>query len=291
MSIFDVSTTPYEGEDLQRYIKKALAVTHPEGLSQKLMYAAIKRMFGPQLFDTDNIPDQPCLYVANHSLFAMDASVLIPTMLAELGVFLRSMGDKFLWSSATEDFLLELGVLLGHPEVCGAMMESGADLLVFPGGAHESVKSADKRYQLQWKERYGFVKLAARYGYTIMPVAIVGPDEFYNHIIEGEDLPDSVVGGILKRAGVLTENTRTDVLMPVPSGLLGTLLPKPQRCYFKFGQPIDLSELKGKQLSQNRQEKVRGQVAGQIEKMLAELLLQREQKRGDDSVLRRLLTL
>jgi 1-acyl-sn-glycerol-3-phosphate acyltransferase len=184
-----------------------------------------------------------------------------------------------------------MGGVMGHPQVCSALMEAGRDLIVFPGGARESVKPASERYELVWGERYGFVRLAARHGYTIMPFGMVGPDEFYGHLMEGEDLPDSRLGRLLSRLGVLTENTRSDLLPPVPLGALGTPLPKPQRCYIGFGDPIDLAAEKGKRLGKRRLQEIRGRVADQIETQLAELLFTREQHKGSDSLLRRILTL
>ena len=94
-----------------------------------------------------------------------------------------------------------------------------------------------------------------------------------------------------RRLGLLTENTRTDMMPPVPMGALGTLIPKPQRCYIGFGNPIDLSELKGRKLGKKRQEDIREQVATEIEQQLSELLLKRQQHRGRDGILRRILTI
>jgi hypothetical protein len=135
------------------------------------------------------------------------------------------------------------------------------------------------------------VKLAAKHGYTIMPFGLVGPDEFYGRYMEGQDLPDSALGQLLKRLGLLTDDIRSDILPPIPLGLLGTLIPKPQRCYLGFGEPINLAQYKGKTLTKKRQQIIRGQVAEQIETQLTELLFAREQHKGQDSLLRRLLTI
>jgi hypothetical protein len=129
------------------------------------------------------------------------------------------------------------------------------------------------------------------HGYTIMPFGLVGPDEFYGHLIEGQELPDSPMGRLLTRIGVLHEGIRYDILPPVPVGSLGTLFPKPQRCYLGFGDPIDLSRRKGKELSKKTLRTLRARVAEQIEIQLAELLVTREQQKSSDSFLRRLLTL
>ena len=291
MSIFDPDNEPFDEVGLARHIEMALAVEAPQGSAQSLSYRVIKRIFNPVQVNAENIPDTPCLFVGNHSLFALDGMVLGPTLLAEQGRFLRGLGDRFLWHPATEQKLLEQGAVLGHPEVCAAMMENGRDLLVFPGGAFEATKAAADKYSLQWKERYGFVRLAAQHGYTIMPFAMIGPDEFYGHLLEGKDLPDSAFGQLLKRLGVFGEDVRADMLPPIPVGALGSLIPKPQRCYMQFGDPVDLAAYKDKKLSKKQQGTIRSQVAAQIEEMITDLLLLREQNKGNDGLLRRLLTL
>jgi 1-acyl-sn-glycerol-3-phosphate acyltransferase len=202
------------------------------------------------------------------------------------------LGDKFLFTvPSVGDRLLQLGAVMGHPDVCAALMRDGQDLMVFPGGAHEAVKPRRDIYELQWKERYGFVRLAARHGYTIVPFGMVGPDEFYDHLIEGEDLPDSALGQLMRRFGLLDENTRSDMLPPIPVGALGTLFPKPKRCYIGFGEPVDLSRFKGRTPTPKQQRSIRDQVAAQIEAQLSQLLFARAQHGNGDGLLRRVLSL
>ncbi len=291
MSVFDQDARPYDEGGLARHIEMALAVETPQSDPGDLSYRIARFLFDPVVVDADNIPDEPCLFIGNHSLFALDGVVLRPVMLHELGRFLRPLGDRFLWNSRTEEYLLKQGAVIGDPQVGSALMKAGHDLLVFPGGAHEATKTAAQKYTLQWKERYGFVKLAALHGYTIMPFALVGPDEFYSHLMEGRDLPDSALGTLLRRAGLIDDNTRADMLPPIPVGLLGTLLPKPQRCYLKFGKPVPTRAYKGRKLNRQQLQTLRERVGDQIEEMLAELLLLREQNRGKDGLLRRLLTI
>ena len=290
MAIADKDNQPFDEHGLDEHIATALAVEEPQGRELDIIHAIVKRVFKPTVVGVENIPDRPCLFVGNHSLFALDGMVLGPVMQKDVGRFLRPMGDKFLFSvDGIGKYLVKNGAVIGHPEVCSALMKNGSDLLVFPGGAHEAVKSASEMYALQWRERYGFIKLAAKHGYTIMPFGMVGPDEFYGHLIEGQDLPDSMLGSVLKSVGLLTEDTRADMMPPIPTGLLGTLIPKPQRCYIGFGQPVDLSEYEGKKLGKKKLQTLRAEVAGEIEEQLNELLLLRAQRRDEDSILRRLL--
>jgi 1-acyl-sn-glycerol-3-phosphate acyltransferase len=293
MSLFEKDNTPLsEPYRLERHIKQALAAKAPSGLDVEIAYQIVKRVFNPMVTGAQNIPKEPCLFVGNHSLFALDGAIIRPIFLKELQRFPRAMGDKFLFSiQRVADILVKHGVVMGHPEVCSALMDDRQDLLLFPGGAYESVKPKSKLYELQWKERYGFVKLAATHGYTIMPFGLVGPDDFYGHLMEGQDLPDSALGKLLAHIGLLNDNTRSDIVPPIPIGSLGTPLPKPQRCYLGFGEPINLSRHKGKALPKKTLLSVRAQVAQQIDTQLAELLLIREQDKGKDSLLRRLLTL
>jgi 1-acyl-sn-glycerol-3-phosphate acyltransferase len=276
---------------LAEHIATALEVTAPGGLELEANYRIIKRLFKPTVVGADNIPDRPCLFIGNHSLFALDGMVLQPIMQKELGRFVRGMGDRFLFNvDRVGKYVLKRGAVMGHPQVCSALMEAGQDLLVFPGGAHEAVKPASELYSLQWKERFGFVKLAARHGYTIAPFGIVGPDEFYSHLMEGKDLPDSALGQVLRRLGILNDETRSDMLPPIPLGALGSLLPKPQACYIGFGKPVNLARYKGKELTRRQLQNLRGRVAKEVEEQVAQMLLLREQNRASDGLLRRLLT-
>lgn len=293
MSVFDKDNQPLsDKEALSRHIERALSVEMPRGPDLQIIYRIVKALFKPVVVGEDRIPDRPCLFVGNHSLFALDGWVIGPIFIKELGRFPRGLGDRFLFTiDRVADQIVKMGGVMGHPEVCSALMEAGKDLMVFPGGAHEAVKPARDMYELMWKERYGFVKLAAKHGYTIMPFGIVGPDEFYGHLMEGEDLPDSPIGRLLTRLGLLNENTRADMLPPIPVGALGTLFPKPQRIYLGFGEPIDLSAYAGRTPTRKQQREIRQEVADQIEEQLAEMLFLRTQQRGDEGLLRRLLTI
>ena len=293
MSLFAKNNTPLsDPQALERHIKQALAVRIPHGLDIEIAYQIVKRIFNPMVTGAQNIPKEPCLFVGNHSLFALDGAIIRPIFLKDLQRFPRAMGDKFLFSiERVANILVKQGIVMGHPDVCGALMDARQDLLLFPGGAYESVKPKSKLYELQWKERYGFVKLAATHGYTIMPFGLVGPDEFYGHLMEGQDLPDTALGKLLTHLGVLNNNIRSDMIPPIPIGSLGTALPKPQRCYLGFGKPIDLSRHKGKTLSKKTVQAVRAQAAQAIENQLTQLLIKRERDKGKESFLRRLLTL
>ena len=283
---------PLQQEDeLRAHIQKALRMKPPSGVDQALLYRLAKFWFQPRLFHTERIPDRPCLFIGNHALFGLDGVVIIPVLLEELGRFLRPMGDKFLFSDRrVADFLLRRGATMGHPDVARALMEHDQDILVFPGGAHEAVKPSRERYRLQWKERLGFVRLAAEYGYSIVPFGLVGPDEFYEYLLDGEQIVD-----LLERAGLWRDSLRRDVVPPLLRGSLGTLVPRPQPCFLSFGEPVEAkpsSRSKGGGAVSDRQLRAwRKQVAERIEAEIGAMLLAREQARHEFGLLRRLAIL
>ncbi len=288
--ILDKEHQPLVGDRLADHICAAMAVTPPD-LSRNWAYHLMRKLFRPVVYGADSIPDRPCLFIGNHSLFALDTMVLWPVMQEELGIFARPMADRLFFNfDYVAAPLVKRGLVMGHPEVCDALMEAGQHILLYPGGAHESVKPQSQRYNLQWKRRYGFLRLAAKHGYTIVPVAMVGPDEFYDNLYEGYELPDTPLGQLLKRVGLLTERTRQDLLPPLPMGALSSLFPKLQRCLIGFGEPLDLAQYKGKrQLAQPQLKKLRDQLATEIEQQIAQLLVTREGLRHEDGLLRRIL--
>jgi 1-acyl-sn-glycerol-3-phosphate acyltransferase len=272
---------------LREHIHRALATEPPAGIEQALVYRIAKLWFRTRLYNTDRVPDRPCLFIGNHSLFALDGMVILPVLLEELGRFLRPMGDKFLFADPrVATFLLRRGATMGHPDVARALMEHDQDILVFPGGAHEAVKPSRERYRLQWKDRLGFVRLAAEAGYTIVPFGLVGPDEFYEYLLDGEQIVS-----LLERLGLWRKNLRSDVVPPLLRGALGTALPRPQPCYLSFGKPLELPPPAAKPATLRQLRAWRKTVATRIEKEIDAMLEERERERREFGLLRRVANL
>jgi 1-acyl-sn-glycerol-3-phosphate acyltransferase len=271
-------------------IDKVRAVKDIGGLGSERFYRLLKRYFSLQLIGLENIPREPTMFVGNHCLLGLDGWLVMPALYYEAGRFARAMGDNiWLQFGAIGDRLIASGMIPADPRACAAMMEDGYDVLVFPGGAFESVKPAAEKYTLQWRERYGFVRMAAQHGYSITPFATVGPDDFYDHVIEGRELRDSPLGKLLTATGILPEDFRDDLLPPVPRGLFSTLIPKPQCCYLAFGEPVDVPNYRGKTVPQRVLRSVRTATQTGIESLIRDLLLLRAQQRQNQGWLRRLL--
>ncbi len=281
----------FSAAEIKRLTKLFLSFDKPSENLTRGFYRLIKSYFKPTLVGLENIPDEPTLFVGNHAMFAMDGLILMPTIYQATGRFPRGMGDNILFQTGVGERLASQGLVLAHPDVCSALMDAGQDLMVFPGGAAEANKSADQKYSLQWRERYGFVRMAAMHGYNITPFGLIGPDEWYDQALEGNELKNSGLFKLLKRMGVIPGDFREDLIPPIPRGIFNTLLPKPQRCYLAFGEPVEVPDYTGrKRIPKAVQERVRAATQARVERLIADMLLMRAQNKDKESALRRYLT-
>nr|WP_282595990.1 lysophospholipid acyltransferase family protein [Spongiibacter thalassae] len=242
----------------------------------------LRRFSKPVVTGIENIPEAPALFVANHSTMAGDTIVAVPILAESAGRVVRGMNDRaFYENPRLRKLSINNGGVMGHPDIGSALFEANKDVLVFPGGAYEANKNLDLRYTIQWKERTGFVRLAAKHGVPIVPMGIVGPDEWYDRYLDRDELRDSVFGKILRRAGVSEEYMNSDLLPPIPRGFMGTLLPKWKQVFVHFGKPIKTGRYKGKNISQASQFKLRDQTKAELEASIEKMLKLREEMQED----------
>ena len=286
-----VSRAPCPQAEPDRYVEYTSRYGMPIAPQVAAAAGLARAWFKPRFVGLENLPEEPALFIGNHAFMAIDAALFHLYLYYDHGRYVKGLGDKSLFANPYYAAVAHaMGGVSGQAAIVERLMARGDDLLLYPGGAYESVKPPEARYQLQWKQRYGFVRLAASAGYTVVPVASVGPDEYYDSAISSESLVNSQLAHWLIKAGVLPADLRTDLVPPIPTGLLGGPLPKPKSTYFAIGKPIDLSEYKGVELSTRKLSALRKKFASAIESEISRLLLLREQERHQDSWLRRVLS-
>jgi len=286
-----VQRAPSPESDPDAYVEYVSRYGMPTAPQVALAAGLARAWFKPKFVGLENLPDKPALFVGNHAFMAVDAALFHLYLYYDHGRYVKGLGDKSLFANAHYAAIAHaMGGVSGQAPIIERLMARGDDLLLYPGGTYESVKPLEARYKLQWKQRYGFVKLAAKAGYTVAPVASVGPDEYYDHALSSEELFKSALVTMLMKTGVLPKNLRSDLVPPIPAGLLGGPLPKPKTTYFAIGAPIDLAQYESQTMSTQKLTALRRRVAKAIEKEIQSLLLLREQERHQDSWLRRLLS-
>ncbi len=205
-------------------------------------YRAVSLVFAPRLLGIENVPVAgPNVFVGNHTMgFWADISIVMLELYRRLGVKLWTCGDHFhyripLW----RDLVIACGVIDGTHENCEAVLGRGDNLLILPGGAREATKSRRDRYRLLWRGRTGFATLAIQSGARIGPWATVGGDDYYDILIDSDDLLAGRAGGALLRLLRRLEIDPADYMPPLIKGVGPTLFPRLQRLYYAFGEPID----------------------------------------------------
>ena len=61
-------------------------------------------------------------------------------------------------------------------------------MLLYPGGVREAFKRRGESYRLFWPARAEFVRMAARAGAVILPLAAVGADESLGLLLDSDEI-------------------------------------------------------------------------------------------------------
>lgn len=248
--------------------------------------------FDPVFLNSNQLNmSKPALFVGNHTLCGLlDVPLFVEHIREQHGIHLRSLGDRMHFHIPVwKDILTKGGMVLGSPENCHALMEGGQSIIVFPGGAREVMRRKGEKYQLIWKKRTGFARLAIEHGYDIIPFASVGADDCFDIVIDANDIQQNTTAQKFLKTFNLNDKLRGgDILPPIPAGLGYLPIPKPQRFYFSFGERI--STLNVADDEQGIWD-IREQVAHSIEKQISELKNYRStDKKQNWSWLRKKLT-
>jgi 1-acyl-sn-glycerol-3-phosphate acyltransferase len=152
-----------------------------------------RKYFRSEVRGFENIPqDGPALLVGNHSggFFIMDSFVFAAELYARFGA-------NFPFHALIHDFVKVLpgypiarkfGAIAAKPENAVSVLRSGAKLLVYPGGDHESFRPFWEANKISFAGRKGFIKLALSENVPIVPVVAIGGQETALFLARGRRL-------------------------------------------------------------------------------------------------------
>ena len=243
----------------------------------KRLSALSKVYFTPTFIGAEQLDaSQPAMYVGNHSMYGvLDSPMLIDYLYNEHQVAVVSIADHShfylpLWRSVVKKF----GAVDGVPAYVREAMQQGYSILVFPGGGREVLKREGEQYQLIWKQRYGFLKLAQEFGYDIVPFAALGGDEVFDIGFDANKVVQHQYFQKLLQVPKLSHLLRKGEVIP---SLPKHLIPKRLPFYFKFMPRQSLMHIEN--LEQLQQ--FRDLIAAEIYTGLADLRVLRQQQHGD----------
>lgn len=225
----------------------------------------------------DRLAPGPALVVGNHN-----GGIMAPDMFALMVAYWRARGtDEPTYGLAHDvvfrlpgigKVMARLGAVPAHPENARRLLARGAKVLVYPGGDLDAFKASDRRHEIVFGERKGFIRLALRAGVPIVPVVSVGAHEGFHVLTDGVELA--------RRSG-LKALLRIEVLpiaLGLPWGLIvGPMgyLPLPVRMKLRVLDPISWPELDAAaadddDVVERCREKVRAIMQAAMNEMVAE---------------------
>jgi 1-acyl-sn-glycerol-3-phosphate acyltransferase len=202
--------------------------------------APVVDLYRPYVDGLATLPeDGRFLLVGNHTQFGVEA-ILIPHYVRRaIGTRVRPLADRRMGQmrGAAGDLFAAYGAVVGAPETARELMRHNESILVFPGGGREIAKFKGEENTLRWDGRNGFARVSVENNYPIVPVALAGADYAYRSLITRD-------GRWGRLSQTLSEKLfgQRDMAFPLLHGVGPTLIPRPQRMYLRFAEPIDTTK-------------------------------------------------
>ena len=186
----------------------------------------IRGYFDYEVVGLENVPASGrTVLVANHGILPLDALLLHYAIRDAYGRWPRGLTDRRIFKiPLLRQIFMDLGIVLASPETGQALLEQEEIVTIMPGGSREAFKPSRERYQLMWKRRQGYVRLAMQTGSPIVPAICIGNDELYHVFFDGYGLSERIYG----------KGTLLPITLPVGLGPL----PFPAKLTHYVGKPI-----------------------------------------------------
>ncbi|QDQ97543.1 lysophospholipid acyltransferase family protein [Tomitella fengzijianii] len=219
----------------------------PEFIREMLprFWLAARLYFRAEVNGFDNVPDEPVLFVGNHSGGAdiPDTFVFLlgyHTYFTVEGRPLVGLAHKIVTRMpVVGDFARKFGMVQADMDTAAELLRGGANVLVYPGGDVEALRPWRDRNRIVFDGRKGFLRLAHANGVKIVPVVATGGQETFYVFNDGRKTAK------LLRFDKLLRVKSVPVSLSVPWGLLPADLPHiplPAKIRIQVLEPIDLQE-------------------------------------------------
>lgn len=191
------------------------------------------------------LPDETSLLIGVHS----GGSLTMDAWTVGLQWWRRFEDERILHGTAHDvlmatpglgDYFRLMGALPANGKAIGAALDAGHDVVIWPGGDVDAMRSWTKRDKAVLGGRKGFVRMAIRKGVPIVPIATVGGHDTVFVLTEGRRLAKLL--GIKKvlRGEVLP------IVLGFPCGIAPEILPVhiplPAKIRTEFMEPVDVGD-------------------------------------------------
>ena len=197
----------------------------------------------------EKVPEEgPVLFVGNHSGGNMtpDSMVFMLAFNTYFGVErpVYALAHSLVTSwPVIGPLASKWGIITAGPKAANAALESGASVLVYPGGDVETHRPWSARHEIRFDGRRGFLRLAKEANVPIVPVVSVGGQDTFFPLTDGRGLAKLLRLDKLARLKVLP------ISLALPWGVnVGDFLghvPFPAKIRMEVLDPIDVNEMFG----------------------------------------------
>lgn len=171
------------------HLKKVYPNQDPWGLNLKrarntlrFIYPLYKHYFKVRVFGQENVEDRPYMVTSNHTgQIAIDGMLISTAFAMDIRPprILRPMVERFVTALPfVGTWTAEGGSVLGDRQNCLNLLKRNQSVLVFPEGVRGIAKSTQDHYQLK-PFTQGFYRLSLASKVPILPVVVIGAEEFY----------------------------------------------------------------------------------------------------------------
>src|SRR4051795_7066709 len=172
------------------------------------LWLAASLYFRGEVRGLGNIPeDGPVLLVGNHSggNVTPDTGIFTLAFATYFGVerAFYQLAHNLVLSMPGLGFLRKYGTVAASQDNAHKALESGAALLVYPGGDYEVHRPLWERHKVDFAGRKGFIRLALEHDVPLVPVVSVGGQETSIFLSRGERLAKLLMLDKLFRLKVL----------------------------------------------------------------------------------------
>ncbi|CAL7944347.1 unnamed protein product [Xylocopa violacea] len=117
--------------------------------------------YGYEVVGLENIPqNEPVLFVFYHGAIPVDIYYFVSKIFLLHSRLIHTVGDRFLFKCPGWSIVADVGKIIpGTVQTCSTILKEGNMLAISPGGVYEA-QFGDSYYQLMWKKRVGFAKVA-----------------------------------------------------------------------------------------------------------------------------------
>lgn len=152
------------------------------------VWRAYRRYFRYSVTGLENMPtDRAALIVGYHGRpVAYDLCILLVEIYERHGYFPHAVVHGAMMQVPSLRWLAKgLRFVAGDGEDIANAVKAAEHVVVLPGGTREGCRSHHHRYQVAWGPRTGYLRLAAKYGLPVVPVAAHGVDDAYVGLNDG----------------------------------------------------------------------------------------------------------